>query len=122
MATLNRHITTHREVRDTNPYYSATSGLQVTLANVIWFVFGVLMILLAFRFIFELLGADPNNAFANFIYVTSHPFVAPFFGLFHYSVIQTGVSRFEVYTLVAMLVYGLIAWALASLVTINQRY
>jgi len=123
VATLNQHITSHREVRESEPVYTTgVSSAQATLANIIWFVFGVIMVLLAIRFVFELLGANPSNAIANFIYTTSHPFAAPFFGLFHYNVLQTGVSRFEVYTLVAIAVYGLIAWALTSLVMLNRRY
>jgi hypothetical protein len=76
--------------------------------------------LLAFRFILALLGANPGNWFANFIYDVSHPFVAPFFGLFSYNY-QYGVSKFETYTLVAMVVYAVVAWILAALVNINRR-
>ena len=90
--------------------------------RVVWFVAGVLLILLAFRFVLALLGANPQNGFANFIYTTSHPFVAPFFNLFNYNVIQSGVSRFEIYTLIAMAVYAAIAWGLASLLNIGRRY
>jgi uncharacterized protein YggT (Ycf19 family) len=102
-----------REVAEAPP-----SG--TTLAErIIWFVAGVLLVLLAFRFVLALLGANPNNAFASFIYDTSHPFVAPFFSLFGYN-LQYGVSRFETYTLVAMAVYAIIAWGLARLVTIGR--
>lgn len=94
-------------------------GGNVLMARIIWFIAGVILVLLAFRFVLTLLGANPNNAFADFIYTTSHPFVAPFFGLFGYN-LQYGVSRFEIYTLVAMAVYALIAWGLARLVTLNQ--
>jgi hypothetical protein len=88
-------------------------------ARVIWYVAGVLLVLLAFRFVFALLGANPNNGFANFIYTVSHPFVAPFFSLFGYN-LRYGISRFETYTLVAMAVYAVIAWGLARLVTLNR--
>ena|SRR5579884_2047679 len=88
-------------------------------ARVIWFIAGVILTLLAFRFVLALLGANPGNAFANFIYTTSHPFVAPFFSLFNYN-LRYGVSRFEIYTLVAMAVYAVIAWGLARLVTIGH--
>lgn len=121
MATLNRHILSHREIRDAEAYRNGY-GVQTLLANVIWLAFSLLMILLAIRFIFGLLGANPANTFANFIYTTSHPFVAPFFSLFHYSVIQTGASRFEAYTLVAIMVYTLIAWLLTSLVTLGRHH
>jgi len=99
---------------------TVTSVSGATLAaRVIWYIAGVLLILLAFRFILALLGANPGNGFANFIYSASHPFVAPFFSLFGYN-LRYGVSRFEIYTLVAMAVYAVVAWGLARLVTIEQ--
>jgi len=88
-------------------------------ARVIWFLGDLLMLLLAFRFFLALFGANPANWFANLIYTVSRPFVAPFFSLFNYNY-QIGTSRFEVYTLVAIVVYGVIAWLLARLVTLNR--
>lgn len=94
---------------------------QTIIAQVVWYIADLLLILLAIRFVLAALGANPSNAFANFIYTTSHPFVAPFFGLFSYNM-QYGVSRFESYTVVAMVVYGLLAYAIARLFTINRRH
>ncbi len=102
---------------DTGASYGAT-----VLSRIIWFAAGVIEAILALRFIFALLGANPANAFANFIYTISHPFVAPFFGLFRYNGYTYGFSRFEVFTLVAMLFYALIAWGLSYLATIGRRY
>jgi uncharacterized protein YggT (Ycf19 family) len=87
--------------------------------RIIWFIAGVLLTLLAFRFALVLLGANPSNGFANFIYSASHPFVAPFFGLFGYS-LHYGVSRLELSTLVAMAVYALVAFGLSRLFTIRE--
>lgn len=95
-------------------------GVNV-LSRIIWLAAGIILLLLAFRFILSLLGANTTNSFAQFIYNVSHPFAAPFFGLFHYNNIQYGVSRFEVYTLVAMLVYAAIAWVLSAIVNIGRR-
>jgi hypothetical protein len=92
------------------------------ISQIIWLVAGIILILLGFRFLLALLGANPSNSFAHFIYTTSHPFVAPFFNLFNYNNIQYGVSRFEVYTLVAMAVYASVAWILAYLANIGRRY
>lgn len=97
----------------------ARSRGQVIAARVIWYIAGVLLAVLALRFIFALLGANPSNAFANFIYNLSQPFVSPFFSLFGYS-IHYGVARFETFTLVAMIIYALIAFGLARLVTITR--
>lgn len=91
-----------------------------TLASrIIWYIAGVILTLLAFRFVLILLGANRNNGFAEFIYSASNPLVAPFYGLFGYD-LQYGVARFEVYTLVAMAVYAIIAFGLARLVTLNK--
>lgn len=104
-----------------SPAPAVSSGwyAQSVLTNIIWFIAGVILILLGFRFIFALLGANAGNGFVHFIYSTSHPFVSPFFGLFNYNY-RLGVSHFEAYTLVAMLVYAVIAWLLTTLVNINR--
>lgn len=94
---------------------------QELIDRIIWFAAGVILVILAFRFVLALLGANTTNPFANFVYDISHPFVAPFFSLFSYDNINYGVSRFEVYTLVAMAVYAVIAWGLTALVDISRR-
>ncbi len=88
--------------------------------RVIWYVAGILLVLLGFRFVLSLLGANSTNSFANFIYSASHPFVSPFFSLFSYNNQLNGESRFELYTLIAMLVYGIVALGIAKLVTLNR--
>lgn len=87
--------------------------------RIVWFVAGVLLTLLGLRFVFALLGANPNNWLANFVYSVTHPFVAPFFNLFNYNYVN-GVGRFEAYTLVAMLFYALVAWGIARLLTLRR--
>lgn len=93
---------------------------QNVAARVVWFIAGVLLALLGLRFLLALLGANQANAFADFIFTTSHPFVAPFFSLFNYD-LRYGVSHFESFTLVAMAVYALVAYGIARLLTINRR-
>ncbi|MDB5171083.1 MAG: Membrane protein involved in colicin uptake [Candidatus Saccharibacteria bacterium] len=92
---------------------------QTIVARVVWYIAGVLLTLLAFRFVLALLGANRSNAFADFIFGASHPFVAPFFSLFGYDM-SYGASHVETYTLVAMAVYALVAYGIARLVTINR--
>lgn len=90
-----------------------------TISNVVWFIAGVLLILLAFRVVLLLLAANQANAFADFVYMISYPFAAPFFGLFGYSM-HYGVSQFELSTLVAMVVYALIAFGITRLINIRR--
>ena len=107
-------------VAEDRPVTAQTDHRMNVAERVIWTVFGVIMGLLALRFLLRLLGANPNNAFADFIYTISEPFVAPFFGLFNYTV-DLAQGRFEFETLIAILVYALIAWLLAKIVTIGKR-
>jgi hypothetical protein len=110
------------EVVDEREVVSERVQGQTLAARLVWFIAGVLLTLLAFRFVLAALGANPGNAFVQFIYNTSHPFVAPFFGLFSYDPLSTGASRFEIYTLIAMAVYALVAYGLARLLTIDRRH
>jgi uncharacterized protein YggT (Ycf19 family) len=102
-----------REVVDTTPTVN-------TVARVITLIGGIIMGLLAVRFLLSLLGANRGNAFAEFIYTITHPFVAPFFGLFNYEMVY-GQARFEVETLVAIAVYGLLTWLLVRAVSLGDR-
>lgn len=92
---------------------------QNVAERAVWYVAGVLLVLLGFRFVLSLLGANTTNGFADFIYNTSHPFVAPFFSLFSYKT-SYGISKFEIYTLVAMVFYAIVAWGVAKLVMLNR--
>lgn len=89
--------------------------------QIIWYVAGVIVTLLVVRAILALLGANLENAFANFIYVLSDPFVAPFRGLLQVGEFQAGVSRLEIETLLAALVYTLIAWGIAKAVELARK-
>ena len=110
-----------RDEADNVEHLGTDSGwmAQLTANNVIWYVAGLLEALLALRFILALLGANPANAFASLVYGISYPFVAPFFSLFSYN-FHYGVSRFESYTLVAMVIYAIIAYAITRLITLNH--
>jgi len=89
--------------------------------RIIWYVVGVLLLLLTFRFLLALLGANPGNGFASFIYDTSHPLVSPFFSLFGSDIKVIDGSRFEIYTLVAMAVYTAVAFGITRLVTLGKN-
>lgn len=94
------------------------SGMTIA-ARIVSLIGGIIMGLLALRFILSLLGANRGNAFASFIYNVSHPFVAPFFGLFNYQE-QIGVVRFEFETLIAIAFWGLVTWMIIRLMTIGR--
>ncbi len=101
------------------PVQNRTPPPPTLAGRIIWYIGGAISILLAFRFVLALLGANPASAFAHFIYNVTTPLVSPFFGLFGYTPTY-GVSRLEVFTLVAIAVYALVAWGLVKLVTITR--
>jgi len=105
---------------DERPVSPRSDHAMNVAERIVWLIAGVIMGLLALRFLLRLLGANPANGFADFIYSVSGVFTAPFLGLFGTNtVLENG--RFEFETLVAILVYGLIAWILAKAVTLGKR-
>lgn len=74
--------------------------------QIVWYVIGIIEILLAFRFIFKLFGANPSASFSTFIYGVSSVFTAPFSAVFRTARIEGNV--FEWTTLLAMVVYWII--------------
>lgn len=120
VSTARRVTTTNASSDDTVAPAADHEPAANTAARVIWYITGILLALLAFRFVLSLLGANRGNPFADFIYSVTYPFVAPFFGLFGYSV-RYGVARFEIETLVAMAVYALVAYAIVKLIDIGRR-
>ena len=89
----------------TKPLYRGT--------QIAWYLLGLLEALLAFRFVLKLLGANAEAGFTSFIYGVTYVFTAPFLSVFR--ITKVSGSIFEWTTLLAMLVYWLIALAIVKL-------
>jgi hypothetical protein len=85
----------------------------------VWLLAGVVDALLIIRFAFKLLGASTQASFVTFIYNLTQVFVAPFHGIFNTA--ASGRNVFEPESLVAIAIYSLIGWGLASLVRVVTR-
>jgi hypothetical protein len=88
------------------------------VSRVIWFLVGLMSILLAIRFVLLLTGANESAGFAQLIYGLTGWMVAPFAGLFgrpltYPGAASTGIVEFE--SLVAIVVYVLIGWLVTKL-------
>jgi uncharacterized protein YggT (Ycf19 family) len=94
----------------TKPLYRGT--------QIIRYLAGFIEAMLVFRFLLKLLGANPNAGFSSFIYKVSYPFAAPFLNVFR--ITQVKGSVFEWTTLLAMIVYSLIAWAIIKLLLMGK--
>lgn len=84
--------------------------------SVIWLVVGILEFIIGLRFLLLLLAANPDNAFAEFIYNLSEVFVWPFLGLFEAPTADGSVLEFS--SLVAMLIYLALGWGITKAVEI----
>lgn len=93
--------------------------MTVVIARVVWYIVGFIAVVLALRMVLLLLGAQQGNAFVDFVYSFSAVFASPFFGIFSYTPSYNGFT-FEVSTLVALLVYLLVGWGVAKLLTIGS--
>lgn len=93
------------------------------IGSIIYAIGGFIEALIALRFVLRLLGANASNAFVNFIYSWSTPFVAPFSGIFGQdATVVEGVgtattSVFDWTALIALVVIGLVVGLLGSLFT-----
>lgn len=76
-----------------------------------WFVF-VLEVMLFIRFVLKLIGADPNNAFAGFLFALTDIILFPFFNIVPTPSVHPPNEAIELTTLIAMGIYYLIYWAI----------
>jgi len=76
--------------------------------RILWTLLSFLEILLAFRFLLRMIGANPDSGFSILIYGITGLFVGPFIGLI--TIPTSGGVPLEVTTLIAMVVYLLIFW------------
>ncbi len=94
-------------------YTSSTTKPLFRGTQIVWYVLGILEALLMFRFVLKLLGANPNAGFSNFIYDVTYVFAAPFLNVFRITRVEGSILEWT--TLLAMLVYYLIAIAIIRL-------
>ena len=89
----------------TKPLYRGT--------QIVWYVLGLIEVLLAFRFVLKLLAANPDAGFSAFIYGVTHIFAAPFLSVFRITHVAGSVVEWT--TLLAMLVYWMLAFGIIKL-------
>lgn len=108
-------------MEEDSAYRSPANTLKIK--KIVYYILGILEVLLAFRLIFKLLGANPGSPFVSFIYTLSGVFIAPFNGIFR-SAVTEGIetkSVLEPMTIIAMIVYALIAYGVVRLIEIYRN-
>ncbi len=109
-AEVEKQSITHRSSGD-----GAIKGVKI-----VYLLYSILAGLLVIRFVFSLLGASRSNAFADLIYSVTGILVSPFRGLFNINTVY-GVSRFDIESIVAIIIYGLVAWVIAKIFDLGNK-
>lgn len=89
-----------------------------TTEYLVYFLFGFLEVLLSFRLILKLAGANTASGFVRFIYSLTGIPVLPFQGIFRQA--QASTSVLEPATIVAIAVYAILAWGIVKLIRISS--
>ena len=108
-------MTDYKDVRTTR--HEQGQEQRVTtfkVTQIIWLLLGILESGLALRILFKLIAVNPSNPFASFLYKVTEPFVAPFASLL--GTPSSGNMVLEISSIIAMLIYLLIAWVLERIV------
>jgi len=110
-----------QQTRKVDTAVSADS--KATTTNLVWYVVGVVEVLIGLRFVLKLFGANPNSGFVDFVYTLTGILTAPFDNIFGVTTAKSGDvvrSVFEPSILVAALVYALIGWGVVKLLNLNR--
>ena len=83
------------------------------MTQAIYFVFGVLEVLLGIRFLLKLLGANPQAPFSALIYGITEPFIALFRNIFPRA--DSGVGVLEPESVIAFVVFALLGWGIGQI-------
>lgn len=105
----------------TTPVRTGATNSQ-TYEYLVYYLFGALDILLAFRIVLKLLGASTASYFVSFIYSLSRIFIMPFEGIFRKGFTQglETTSVIEPATLIAIIVYAIVAVGIVKLIRISS--
>lgn len=91
----------------------------VLIQRAIYYLLGTIVILLLLRITLLLLAANQGNGFVDFIYTVSGLFAMPFYGIFSYTPAY-GSSVFELSSVIAIVIYSLVAWGIAKLIMLGS--
>lgn len=86
--------------------------------RIVWYIFYVVEVLLGFRFVLKLLGANQGAGFTDLIYTLSSIPLAPFRFVFPTNAV--GGAVFEWSTILAMAVYWVLVWGIVRLVLMGR--
>jgi uncharacterized protein YggT (Ycf19 family) len=105
------HVHEEQVVRNVNLEYREALS---KVSQFIWLIFVGIEALIGIRVILMLIGANPANTFTAFVYQLSELFLWPFRNIVANPAFQNSVL--EITSIIAMIVYPLIGWAIVQLI------
>jgi hypothetical protein len=91
----------------------------IVARRIVYYIAGVIIVLLMLRIVLLILAANQGSGFVDFVYAVSGLFAMPFYGIFNYQP-SYGQSVFEISSVVAIIVYALIAFGITKLFTLTK--
>jgi len=108
-------MTDYKEVRTTEHESGQEQRVATIKATqVIWLLLGLLEAMIGLRVVFKLIAVNAANPFASLLYKVTDIFVAPFASLT--GAPASGGMVLEISSIIAMIVYLLIGWALERII------
>jgi hypothetical protein len=94
--------------------------ISQTREYLVYYLFGTIEVLLGFRLVLKLMGASLSSGFVKLIYAITGIFIMPFEGIFRRGFTQgiETTSVIEPSTIVAIIVYIVLAWGIVKLIRI----
>lgn len=91
-------------------------GVLIRITRLIYWIFAALVSLIGLRALLKLVAANPNNAFASFVYDVTETLLRPFLNLT--ATPSVGGMVLDLPALIGMLVYMLGTWLIVRFVWI----
>ena len=108
-------MTDYKEVRTTEHEQGREQRITTfKVTQIIWLLMGLLEAAIALRVVFKLIAVNATNPFAALLYSVTNIFVAPFASLTGSP--SSGGMVLEISSIIAMIVYLLVGWALERIV------
>lgn len=107
-------------MEEEQPQSSATQKSSGTMVyRIVYFILGIIEILLAIRFALIFFGANVNAGFSQIIGSLTDPLMAPFSGIF--PIREGEFFTVSVSIILAMAVYALIFWGIVKLIKLVRK-
>ena len=107
-----------RVVGDQSNFPERPSPSVAKANRIINYVFVLIEGMILLRMLLKVLGGNPGNAFVNFVYSVTAPFVYPFLTAFNWGTASTGIGVIEFGAILALGFYILLNYAIVKLIWI----